>query len=79
MVLTRAEQETHLWAAADEDIWHVYTEDKKVITLLKNRGWEPRKKVRTGHWYTLPRKAVTIRSAASVMNPKARGKGGLHK
>ena len=79
MPLTKSEQETHLWAGADEDHWQVFTEDRKVITLLKNRGWVPDKVVRGSYWFIMPRKAVTIRSRDSVMNPKARGKGGLNR
>lgn len=79
MVLTKAEQETHLWAAADEDHWIVFTEDKKMITLMKNRGWDPTSKKGESYWYMIPRKAISVRSKKSVMNPKKRGKGGLNK
>ncbi len=79
--LTNTERETHLWIAADEDAWLIFTEDKKMITLMRNRGWtkDNQKHMFGGSWYTLPRRAITIRSKESVINPKARGKGGLNK
>lgn len=82
MSVLKSERETHMWAASDEDEWQICTEDKKMITLLLKRGWEPteiKDKYMATYFFTLPRKAISIRSEKSVMNPKARGKGGLNK
>lgn len=82
MGVLKSERETHMWAASDEDEWQICTEDKKMITLLINRGWNPvstKVAYMTTYMFVLPRKAISIRSEKSVRNPKSRGKGGLNK
>jgi len=79
MSLTKSEQETHIWAAGDDVEWAICTEDKKMITLLHNRGWVEYKEENGTYWFSMPRKAISVRSKSSVLSPKKRGKGGLNK
>lgn len=72
--LTKPEQETIIRTSAADSKWFISTHDRRMITLLQNRGWGKDLELVDGCWFIeVPYKAVTIRTKQCVMNPKPRG------
>jgi hypothetical protein len=68
--LNAAERETVVLTSDADDTWTLTTHQRKVITKLRNAGWEPVEDLhyagQPGYRFTVPYSAITIRSRASV-------------
>jgi len=68
--LSAPERETVILTSDADETWTLSTHQRKVITRLKNAGWEPVEdlnyKGQPGYRFTVPFSALSIRSRASV-------------
>ncbi len=79
MGLTRHEQETVIsWNAADPTI-QIWTAEPKTLRKLKKLGYAPTKNQGPGAWFTLEKRAITLRrpgkrAETAPQNPRFRPK-----
>lgn len=77
MGLTRAERETIIRRAEDEQEWDVFTAIPAHRRLLAKRGWTPSDEGEG--FYRLPKRAVVIRSRSAVFHEQPRARTGFQK